>query len=245
MDFSRKKRTYSQKDKDELLRQININLSLQPPTERKYITWRDMANATWLELKTSIEAQQRRFELDKPTKELIAILNQWFALKLEPFAEVEREELEKYAGVLIRGEIGVGKTQVLSAFYRAIKSLDLLPQQKKFLMVSAQQVVGAYAGIETRVGVNDLKSVDFLIIDDIGFEEVEINHYGTKFKPFAEVFYHRYQFSKPTVVITNLLPKSNDQSEETLLSRYGERIYDRMREVLVDFVFTGSSKRGN
>lgn len=233
MDFLKNKQGYS------------FDIHIQPSPEKRYITWRDMANATWLELKTSIESQQRPFELDKPTKELIAILNQWLALKLEPFTEVEREDLERYSGLLIRGEIGVGKTQVLSAFNRAIKELGILPKHKKLIMVSARQVVNAYLGIEPNIGINDLKSVDFLIVDDIGFEEVEINSYGTKLKPFTELFYHRYQFRKPTIMVTNLLPKSDDPNEDTLAARYGERIYDRMRELLFDFVFTGKSKRGN
>jgi DNA replication protein DnaC len=78
------------------------------------------------------------------------------------------------------------------------------------------------------------------VIDEIGVQfgtESEQNH-------LFEVINNRMLEVKPTILVTNLLLNSPDDSVKTLRNYLGERTYDRMREVGMSICFDWQSHRG-
>ncbi len=62
-----------------------------------------------------------------------------------------------------------------------------------------------------------------LFIDDFGVEQVAIKEFGTQRTPIIDLIYARYRSLKPTIFTSNL-------SCSLIVSRYGERVYDRLVE---------------
>ena len=61
--------------------------------------------------------------------------------------------------------------------------------------------------------------------------------FGTERLPLAELLAARYDSRKPTIITTNLGP-------DGIAERYGERIADRLREIVDAIGFEGDSFRG-
>lgn len=86
------------------------------------------------------------------------------------------------------------------------------------------------------VDVSDILKRKFVALDDIGAEEVQ-NDYGTKRKLVPEIICSAHDDAgKLLIASTNL---DGDQ----LLSRYGNRIYDRIIYLFKRVQFTGTSLR--
>lgn len=71
-----------------------------------------------------------------------------------------------------------------------------------------------------------LAALDLLILDEVGVQ------YGTEAEQttLTEIINRRYQDCRPTILISNLPPVSDDPNERTLKMFLGVRAYDRLRE---------------
>ena len=151
------------------------------------------------------------------------------------------------AGILLCGSCGNGKTTLLEATCRMINSIYPLSSRVRYedeLFYNRNN----HAGIrwETAVKMADMckKEDDFrsfvqsewLAIDDLGQEPAEVNDYGNVRYPMRDLLCYRYDRNMLTIVTSNLTPK--DISE-----RYGERIADRLREMMAIELFTGKTYR--
>ena len=77
---------------------------------------------------------------------------------------------------------------------------------------------------------------DLLAIDDLGTEPREVMNYGNIINPTVDILTRRYENQLFTIISTNLTPPQISQV-------YGERIADRMREMMEVIPFTNSSYR--
>lgn len=69
--------------------------------------------------------------------------------------------------------------------------------------------------------VDVVRDCGVLVLDDLGIEH--IGQQGAFFAVADEIVNHRHRLSMRTIVTTNL-------ASEQLMERYGERIYDRLRD---------------
>lgn len=77
---------------------------------------------------------------------------------------------------------------------------------------------------------------DLLAIDDLGTEAREVMDYGNIINPTVDIITRRYENQFFTIISTNLTPPQISQV-------YGERIADRMREMMEIIPFTNTSYR--
>ena len=180
--------------------------------------------------------------MDDYTRQLMEYLARWYCGDTEGVTD----KIRIHKGWLIRGSVGVGKSKLLTSFCRAVNA-DFYDEIKRrqapaIRLVHSFDVQTAYIEQNTTT-IEALKSIDILVIDDVGVENSEVLYYGNRLCPFVDLYDKRYRSDLRTILITNLLPKSDDDKEVTLRSKYGERIYDRIRECCNDFVFEGESKR--
>lgn len=227
----------------DVLRQANsTEPSRYNEQEEQAYTWRNLANRTHESLCNYLRDREEQIVMDNYTRQLMEYLARWYCGDNQAVAD----EVKLHKGWLIRGSVGVGKSKLLTSFCKAVNA-DFYDEIKRrqapaIRLVHSFDVQTAYIEQNTTT-IEALKSVDILVIDDVGVENSEVLYYGNRLCPFVDLYDKRYRSDLRTVLITNLLPKSDDDKEVTLRSKYGERIYDRIRECCNDFVFEGESKR--
>lgn len=227
----------------DVLRQANNTEPLRSEgQEEQAYTWRNLGNKTLDILYNYLRDRGEKMLMDDYTKQLTEYLARWYCGDNQDV--VDKVKLHK--GWLIRGSVGVGKSKLLTSFCKAVNA-DFYDEIKRrqapaIRIVHSFDVQTAYIEQNTTT-IEALKSVDILVIDDVGVENSEVLYYGNRLCPFVDLYDKRYRSDLRTILITNLLPKSDDDKEVTLRSKYGDRIYDRIRECCNDFVFEGESKR--
>lgn len=162
--------------------------------------------------------------IDEANKEVFGQIALWYAAD-------NRFKGDLAKGLLIRGSVGTGKTKVCEAMAECMHKVE----NKITKIVHSLDLQRLYS-TQGDEEIELLKKRKFLIIDDIGCEQVETKYYGNLIEPFIDLFDYRYRNDKITIITTNLKPSE-------IKTRYGERIYDRMRETLNDLVLDGTSKR--
>jgi DNA replication protein DnaC len=148
-------------------------------------------------------------------------------------------DLSLNKGLMFTGNWGTGKSIFIKGiilFINKYYSIDILQNGiSNPVYMLAQDMANLFK--EDNVNeINKMKSTSIMAIDDLGYEPVEVNHFGTKCHPFEEVLMSRYDRKKTILLTTNL---SLDQIGE----RYGWHIYDRLKQMTYILEFTGKSKR--
>lgn len=82
----------------------------------------------------------------------------------------------------------------------------------------------------------ELVQDDMLAIDDLGTEPVEVMDYGNIITPVIDLLTKRYEAQLFTNVTTNLDPKD-------IRKRYGDRIADRLNEMMAKIVYRNPTYR--
>lgn len=141
-------------------------------------------------------------------------------------------------GLLLCGGCGNGKTTFVKAFQRVINQLDMRvdegPERYSMRIVNARDLAvlcrddyGAWC---------NLCSMRMLAIDDLGTEPVEMTAYGNLLYPVTDLLAKRYDKRLFTVITTNLRP-------DEIRPRYGDRIADRLNEMVGSVAFRNSTYR--
>lgn len=227
---------------DVLRRATNTEPSRYNEQEEQAYTWRNLGRKTFEILYGYLRERGEQIIMDDYTRQLMEYLARWYCGDNQDVTD----KVKLHKGWLIRGSVGVGKSKLLTSFCKAVNS-DFYDEIKRrqapaIRFVHSFDVQTAYIEQNTAT-IEALKSIDILVIDDVGVENSEVLYYGNRLCPFVDLYDKRYRSDLRTVLITNLLPKSDDDKEVTLKSKYGDRIYDRIRECCNDFVFEGESKR--
>lgn len=135
--------------------------------------------------------------------------------------------------LLIYGGVGNGKTTLLRAVQAFVNSQNFYIGNIRVKMIVQTSSRLATLATESPQYFFDHTDQECIGIDDLGIEPVEVNSFGTRTTPIAEMLLHRYERMRFTIITSNL-------SEEQLTDRYGERITDRLREVC-DRLWVGSA----
>ncbi len=147
-------------------------------------------------------------------------------------------------GIVLCGGCGNGKTTMLKALQNLIRRLEI----RKPNSCSGNGFDSCYGlTIVNAVQLTQLRKTDYnrfcklaqtevLGIDDIGTEPAEVQDYGNVMYPIKELLAMRYDAQLFTVFTTNLEPRDIRQ-------RYGDRIADRLNEMMTKVVYRNSTYR--
>ena len=143
-------------------------------------------------------------------------------------------------GILFCGECGNGKSTLLKAFqqllnYLAIPNPD--SQGNYGIQITDSKYV-AYLGRTDYPAFIKFSQKDMLGIDDLGTEPQEVMDFGNIVTPVIDILSKRYDEQLFTIITTNLTPKQ-------IREHYGDRIADRLNEMVEKIVFTNGTYRAD
>ena len=145
-----------------------------------------------------------------------------------------------YFGILLCGGCGNGKSTMLKAFQQLLNSLHIPKLDNDgtygIQIVDAKYI--AYLCKNNYEAYRRLISVDMLGIDDLGTEPSEVLDYGNVYTPVIDLLTKRYEEQLFTIITTNLTPQQ-------IRGHYGDRIADRLNEMVIKIVFNNGTYRTN
>lgn len=130
-------------------------------------------------------------------------------------------------GLMIAGDAGLGKTEII----KAISQNPIFPIQV--------YPMGRICDKVKEVGKFSINPYGMVMLDDVGTEQNPIKHYGTDifwFKEFIEDYYSQGQPFTRLIITTNCDGNGIEQL-------YGNRIRDRLREMMNPILLEGESLR--
>ena len=147
-------------------------------------------------------------------------------------------------GMVLCGGCGNGKTTMLKALQNLIRHLQIRRPTADpgssygacygLTIVDALQITQLCKSDHTKY--LELVQNDMLAIDDLGTEPVEVMDYGNIITPVIDLLTKRYEAQLFTIVTTNLDPKE-------IRKRYGDRIADRLNEMMEKIVYRNPTYR--
>lgn len=129
----------------------------------------------------------------------------------------------KGKGLLMFGGCGLGKSVI---------GMYILPLLIKDVH---KKVVNIFSAQELNKKIDEILKLHIIYVDDIGTED-NLNSYGNKRMPFAELCDDAEKKGKLLILTTNL-------SIDELTERYGDRVVDRLIATTKAVPFTGDSLR--
>lgn len=141
-------------------------------------------------------------------------------------------------GIMLCGGCGNGKSTVLYAFQLLLNSLHIpKPDNDGTYGIRIEDAKSiAYLCKNNNESYRNLFNVDMLGIDDLGIEPVEVMDYGNVCTPIIDLLTKRYEKQLFTFITTNLTPQQ-------IRERYGDRIADRLNEMVKKIVFSNGTYR--
>ncbi len=173
------------------------------------------------------------FTVDEHHREVIRDIFAWCMMMPGPY--------NPRKGLWLCGSIGTGKSTMLliiKEFCKLVRpSENGWPYSYKIIRATELCKEFAQRGYE---GLEQYVESNRLAIDEVGAENLSVAHYGMTENVIQYILQHRYdrRHQAFTHVSTNL-------TEENLRQMYGDRIYDRCRELFNIVPFTGPSHRGS
>lgn len=141
-------------------------------------------------------------------------------------------------GILLCGGCGNGKSTMLKAFQQLLNTLHIPKPYNEgtygIRIVDAKYI--AYLCKNNYEAYRKLISVDMLGIDDLGTEPSEVLDYGNVYTPVIDLLTKRYEEQLFTIITTNLTPQQ-------IREHYGDRIADRLNEMVKKIVFSNGTYR--
>jgi len=131
-------------------------------------------------------------------------------------------------GIVLCGTCGNGKTTLVRALQNSLIYL-----KNRNLVEHGMPIVDAR---EVADRMRECKTLPLLAIEDMGKEPATKLDYGNVLNPVIEVLEHRYNDQLFTVISTNLTAKE-------IREKYGERIADRLNEMMNVIIFKNKSFR--
>lgn len=196
----------------------------------------------------------RPFEIDMREPQVAEAITYLFSLqcaqtgKVADITPMVVKAIEKAAHWLVNpervslkilGTPGTGKTTLLYAIREFIWRYN---QTQPFGRVGlrihpALMIVDAFQRKDANLDLNMAVSIPVLAIDDVGVEATEIKYYGSELRPVTDIILHRSNENKPTIIVSNF-------GEPDFLAKYGERVFDRLKD-MTTILMTGESNRRN
>lgn len=141
-------------------------------------------------------------------------------------------------GLLLCGECGNGKSTFVKAFQQILNQLNLRSEYHRTawsIRIMDARSIARLCKSDCREW-ESLCSSPMLAVDDLGIEPLEIQDYGNILSPMVELLTRRYDRQLFTMVTTNLTPQE-------IRAKYGDRIADRLNEMMVKIVFGNPTYR--
>ncbi len=167
--------------------------------------------------------QHKQLEAERPTYEQIGAISNW------------TESNKK--GLMLAGNVGSGKTTLarMTMNYIAMQSTYQESIMAEMGVVTAKDLV-LYAMQDYPATILKYSTKKCLMIDDLGNEPKSINVYGNVLMPVVDVIERIYELDKVLIITTNL-------DTDAIRQKYGERVYDRMKEMMYIVTFNNNSYR--
>lgn len=194
-------------------------------------------------IKSFVKQKFPEFELNEEDKRIYSLLLKYFYS--DPKFEKENPSFSLNKGLMIRGNVGVGKTMLMRSlldFFFATYNI------RPFVIKSCTNLNVDFMknGPET-IEKNTIRSFSYfqkkpisVCFDDFGVEMLHSAHYSNKANLMQMILFGRYeQFMENgmiTIITTNL--KGHDIEE-----RYGYRVRSRLREMCNDIPYPGEDRR--
>jgi hypothetical protein len=214
----------------------------RPQKEQKQVIEYEAAKVLfWKICKERIREQERYlkpekrkgFVVDEHNKEVIINLIKYFI-----HDESGAYNLNK--GILLTGDVGTGKTLMLSNFAALAQILNF----KTFRTSVCNELYDDLleSNYKKKQGVN-LKRFfkGHWSFDEIGDEEASFQHYGNVIRPMDRIFSERYKNWENGWCLTH--GTTNLDSGE-LFEKYGKRVHSRMKKMFNIILLGGGDRRG-
>lgn len=153
---------------------------------------------------------------------------------MQDYATNFEDNFKKGSSVILSGNVGTGKTHLACAVGNYI--IQNLNKTALFLnAVDAFSKVKATYSKKSEISeidaINQFAEIDLLILDEFG---VQVGSETEKLILFR-IINRRYEYLKPTILITNLSVAE--------IKKFEERIFDRLKDNGILLNFTGESNR--
>jgi len=139
---------------------------------------------------------------------------------------------------MLCGLCGNGKTTVMRAFQRLLNVVRIPDNfhRNVYGMPIVNAIHIAHLCRSNYDGFLRLCDHEMLGIDDMGTEPLEVQEFGNLYRPLTELLTRRYENRGFTFITTNLIPQQ-------IRKLYGDRIADRLNEMVDKIVFDNPSFR--
>ncbi len=141
-------------------------------------------------------------------------------------------------GVMLCGLCGNGKTTMMRAFQNLLNVVRIPDSfhRNVYGMPIVNAVHIAHLCRSNYDEVLRLCDHEMLGIDDMGTEPLEVQEFGNMHRPLTDLLTRRYENRGFTFITTNLVPQQ-------IRKLYGDRIADRLNEMVDKIVFDNPSFR--
>jgi len=136
--------------------------------------------------------------------------------------------------LILAGNAGTGKTTLLRSVNRLFGTIEMY--DKKFLSATSLAENFIVSPEESERHFCRGHWCKWLLLDDMGEEPTDVKEYGNVKSPVIRVIASRYERMLPMLITTNL-------KQEDILAKYGERTFDRLKEIAEWVSFSGESFR--
>ena len=181
----------------------------------------------------------KNLAVDNSNRETIKLL-------IDYMQESENSKLSVLKGVLLIGDVGTGKSMLMSIFaeYGAYNKLKKAFHVQTSRDIERKYKNEGYAGVQyysNYFGTNRYGSdIVNLCIDDLGIEEGTISNYGDKCDAVSEVLLDRYDKMLNSNVLTFA---TSNLGDEEFKARYSKRLVSRFNEMFNFVVLKGNDRR--
>ena len=142
-------------------------------------------------------------------------------------------------GVMLMGSVGNGKTTLMKATVKLLKTAysNTLTESGIPMMVSMSTTTAKDLTNAARKGT-EFNNNQYMVcaIDDMGEEPTEVMSFGNVITPITDIIEERYAKRQITIITTNL-------DANGIKNKYGERVADRLRQMVRIITFTNPSYR--
>lgn len=140
-------------------------------------------------------------------------------------------------GLMLRGYIGVGKTTMMYAIADVLQ----IVAGKSMKIFDARRIASVGKGSDKEL--YSLADIELMGIDDLGTEPLVVKSFGNEVTPVGELLTERYNKQRFTIITTNLaIVEKNGVKTDELLEVYGDRLFDRFKEMFNMVNYDSSQK---
>lgn len=192
------------------------------------LTQEEATELLLIAVQNEVEFRQRQFIMSDDLMEQATKMASWLTGESSKF------------GIMLLGSCGNGKSTLVKAFDKLLTQLSIpLYRNCTIERYDLRMVDAKYVTNLSKSNSKDFISLtrtELLAIDDLGTEPIEVMDYGNISYPIIDLLTQRYELQQFTIITTNL-------TGQAIREKYGDRIADRLNEMMKKVGFTNPSYR--